>query len=395
MLRYLTPLRLVVVIIALDLALFAYVLRGSFMQQDIEFVHLVGGLNQPTYLTHAGDDRLFILERPGVIRVYQHDALLPEPFLDIRDLVQDTKDTEQGLLSLAFAPDYQTSGRFYVYYTGEAQDGDTVVARYWVSDGDPNRADADSAQIILTVEQPAAKHNGGQLSFGPDGYLYLSLGDGGNLSQPENAQDTSNLLGSIIRIDVRGDAAAYNIPPGNPFADDESVRPEIWSYGLRNPWRFSFDSATGDLYIADVGDKEVEEINIAPAGDAGGHNYGWPAYEGRHALHDVPHLDADAITFPAFEYPHTTGEGIVAANWRCAIIGGGVYHGRQLSTLQGKYIYADWCSGLLWSLEQRDDGWASTELIDTDFIINSFGEDSNGELYLLTGQGDVWRLAEK
>ncbi|MBF8285408.1 MAG: hypothetical protein HW378_4323 [Anaerolineales bacterium] len=263
----------------------------------------MSGLDEPVDLKHAGDGsgRLFVIEQPGRIRIVENGELLPDPFLDIEPLV-NSRGNEQGLLGLAFYPDYAANGLFFVNYTDV--NGDTVVARYAVSADDPSRADPASAKIILQVDQPFPNHNGGDLVFGPDGYLYIGLGDGGSGGDPQgNGQNLNALLGKMLRIDVNhGDP--YAIPPDNPFAGRAGARPEIWAYGLRNPWRYSFDRATGDLYIADVGQNAYEEVDFQPADSRGGENYGWNKYEGFHAYDGGA---TDGLTMPVAEYAHAVG----------------------------------------------------------------------------------------
>jgi glucose/arabinose dehydrogenase len=246
---------------------------------QIDLVRVAEGFERPTYLTHGGDERLFIIEQPGTIRILQDGIVLSEPFLDIRDLVSTTGN-ERGLLSMAFESDNAKTGRFYVNYT-RVTDGATVVERYQVG-ANPNLANADSAEVLLVIEQPEANHNGGGIKFGPDGYLYIGTGDGGGAGDRHgrtgNAQNLSTLLGKILRIDVL-DTNTYSIPDDNPFVDQDGSRAEIWAYGLRNPWRFSFDRLEGDLYIADVGQNRLEEVNFVPATSQGGENYGWRIME--------------------------------------------------------------------------------------------------------------------
>jgi glucose/arabinose dehydrogenase len=341
---------------------------------------IVGGLGRPVDLKHAGDGsgRLFVVEQPGRIRILQDGALLSEPFLDIRDLVND-RGNEQGLLGLAFSPQYPSDGRFYVNYTGA--NGATVVARYSVS-GDPNRADPASAQVILQVAQPFANHNGGNLVFGPDGYLYIGLGDGGSAGDPQgNAQRLDTLLGKMLRLDVsQGDP--YSVPPDNPFVGEAGARPEIWAYGLRNPWRYSFDRATGDLYLGDVGQNAYEEINFQPADSRGGENYGWNFMEGAHPYRGQP---PDGLVLPIAEYSRDGG---------CSVTGGYVYRGALLPELNGVYLFGDYCTGFVWALYRTASGaWQSVKLLDAFFTLSSFGEDEAGELYLLDhGGGAVHQL---
>ncbi len=344
---------------------------------------VVTGLSVPLYLTApAGDARLFIVEKTGGIRIVKGGALLPDPFLDLS--AQVSSGSEQGLLGLAFDPEYATNGRFVVHYTDLA--GNTALSRFQVS-ADPDRADPASEQLILTAAQPASNHNGGQVAFGPDGFLYLGLGDGGSSGDPEGrGQDLSDLLGSILRVDLRaGDP--YAVPADNPFAGNPNARPEVWSYGLRNPWRFSFDRATGDLYIADVGETQVEEIDVStPADGAGrGVNYGWSIMEGSQCFRGSG-CDRTGLTLPVLEYSHQEG---------CSVTGGYVYRGSSIPELQGHYFYADFCQG--WVRSFRYTGGAVTDEASWPTLspggpIVSFGEDSAGELYVLQAGGGVFRI---
>lgn len=344
---------------------------------------VVTGLSVPLYLTApAGDARLFIVEKTGGIRIVKDGALLPDPFLDLS--AQVSSGSEQGLLGLAFDPEYATNGRFVVHYTDLA--GNTALSRFQVS-ADPDRADPASEQLILTAAQPASNHNGGQVAFGPDGFLYLGLGDGGSSGDPEGrGQDPSDLLGSILRVDLRaGDP--YTVPADNPFAGNPNARPEVWSYGLRNPWRFSFDRATGDLYIADVGETQVEEIDVStPADGAGrGVNYGWSIMEGSQCFRGSG-CDRTGLTLPVLEYSHQEG---------CSVTGGYVYRGSSIPELQGHYFYADFCQG--WVRSFRYTGGAVTDEASWPTLspggpIVSFGEDSAGELYILQAGGGVFRI---
>ena len=344
---------------------------------------IAGGFVKPVYLTHAGDERVFIVEQDGAIRIIQDGAVLPQPFLDI-DPIVGSEASEQGLLSLAFHPKYGENGRFFVYYTDN--NGDTVIARYQVSPDDPNQADPDSALALFTLPQPYSNHNGGQLKFGPDGYLYVGLGDGGSANDPLLAgQDLSVLLGKLLRLDVDFAATSYAIPASNPFTNDDARRNEIWSYGLRNPWRFSFDRLTGDLYIADVGQNLWEEIHFQPANSAGGENYGWNIMEGNHCF-QTETCDQTGLELPIFDYPHGDGS--------CSITGGYVYRGQQFPELYGNYFFADYCSGIFWSLFPEADGsWTVNQLLDSPHFVASFGEDVNGELYFLSyGEGAVYQI---
>ena len=339
----------------------------------------------------ATDTRLFVVEQAGRIHIVENGSVRTPPFLDISALVE-SGGNEQGLLGLVFDPDYAQNRFFYVNYTA-IPDGRTIVARYQTRPDDPNQADPNSAVEVLSQEQPNQWHNAGDLTFGPDGYLYIPLGDGGGVGDPfDNAQDLSTLLGAVLRLDVR--TLPYAIPPDNPFAQDgdPNTRDEIWAYGLRNPWRFSFDRETGDLYIADVGQNEWEEINRQPANSSGGENYGWDCYEGAHpygnAAASCAGTPVEALTFPILEYAHTPG-GV----WQhCAVIGGFVYRGAALPYLNGAYFFADYCSGALWMATPNGATWRMEELSRELNSPTTFGEDNAGELYIAERGGRILRL---
>jgi glucose/arabinose dehydrogenase len=340
----------------------------------------VDGLTNPTYLTHAGDGSglIYVLEQPGRIRVIRAGVLLDKPFLDLEKGV-GSSGNEQGLLGLAFAPDFKTSARFFVNYTDQA--GDTIVAGFFAAP-DHLSADAGSEWRVLKIDQPYGNHNGGDIKFGPDGMLYIGMGDGGSAGDPENrAQNPESMLGKMLRIDVAQSSAAdpYAIPPGNPAFGEESL-PELWSIGLRNPWRFSFDRATGALFIADVGQNKIEEINQQPRGRAGD-NYGWKLREGTQSYSGE---NADYLIKPIAEYEH--------GDDGCSVTGGYVYRGALLAAMQGTYLYGDYCSGKIWQLRQNGARWDNRELFDTDHQITSFGEDEAGELYVLARDGAVYRF---
>jgi glucose/arabinose dehydrogenase len=354
---------------------------AAFPPPAVNLRSIAVGLDRPVYLTHAGDGsgRLFLVEKPGTIRTVREGTLLPDPFLDIRSLVKSS-GSEQGLLGLAFDPQYPANGRFFVDYID--LDGNTVVARYRVSPADPDRADPASGTAILRIDQPYANHNGGDLVFGPDGYLYVGAGDGGSEGDPlGNGQRLDTLLGKILRIDVRGDA--YAVPADNPFLIRPDARPEIWAYGLRNPWRFSFDRATGDLYIGDVGQDEYEEVDVQPAGSAGGRNYGWNIMEG---FHPYKGGSTEGLIPPAAEYEHASGN--------CSVTGGYVYRGGAIPSLEGIYLFGDYCTGQTWVLRRFPDGWRAAEWFGMRISISSFGEDENGELYVLDYRGGEAFLLE-
>lgn len=358
-------------------------------QIQLELITFATGFSQPVDIANAGDARLFIVEKRGIIHILDADGQrLPQPFLDIDDRVRSAEN-ERGLLGLAFHPDYAENGYFYVNYTGN--DGDTRISRFQVSEDDPNIAEPESEQILLTVQQPQANHNGGDLAFGPDGYLYISLGDGGGSGDPTNSGQTrTTLLGKMLRIDV-DNGNPYSIPADNPFAEDDFTLDEIWALGLRNPWRFSFDRETGDLWIADVGQNAFEEINFQPADSPGGENYGWRCYEGNATFNTNNCPAASELTFPAQTYAH------VGNFCGGSVTGGYVYRGSAYSALQGAYIYADFCKGQIWSLRPDGTGrWENTELldgVDSDFV--AFGEDQSGELYLAgISSGNIYRVTD-
>ncbi|MDZ4769455.1 MAG: PQQ-dependent sugar dehydrogenase [Chloroflexota bacterium] len=352
-------------------------------------VEVADGFTRPIYLTHAGDDsaRLFVVEQGGKIWILDQDTRLDQPFLDISDQIsQEAVNvqgyTERGLLGLAFHPQYAENGLFFVNYTDDNA-GTTIVARYNVSTDDANRADPSSAVEIMRVEQPFPNHNGGHIAFGADGYLYISFGDGGSGGDPfDNGQDLTTLLGSIARIDIDvPDGEGYAVPADNPFVGRADASPEIWVYGVRNVWRFSFDAATGDLYAADVGQNAWEEVNFIPAGQ-GGVNLGWNVYEGTHPFSGAAG-SADMV-MPIAEYSHTLG---------ISVTGGYVYRGDAIPDWQGAYLYGDFGSGIMWSAYRDSAGeWADTLLLDTGHSISSFGEDQAGELYLVDYSGSVYRF---
>lgn len=352
---------------------------------------VAGGLDGPVHVTHAGDGsgRLFIVEKAGLIRIFDDGAMLGTPFLDIQGRV-GSSGNEQGLLSIAFPPDYASTGVFYVDYTDTS--GDTVVARYEVSDN-PDLASADSEAVILTVDQPQANHNGGQLAFGPDGNLYIGLGDGGGGGDPyENAQDPAALLGKLLRLTVPA-IGTYTVPADNPFVVDndpqDDYRDEIWALGLRNPWRFAFDGLTGDLFIGDVGQGSWEEIDYQPASSAGGENYGWDCYEGNHEYETTGCGDADEYVFPVLEYPHAGSR---------SVTGGTVYRGARFPHMYGFYFYADYVTGEVWSARQVGGSWEHDLVYDASYSISSFGVDESGEMYIVkyagAPNGALYRLTD-
>ncbi len=369
---------------------------------SVELTPYVEGLEQPVGIAHAGDRRLFVLERAGRIRVIDADGgLLATPFLDIRERVE-AGGGEQGLLGLAFHPRYRDTGHFYVYYTHTPAGRTTRsrVARFQVDGSDANRADRDSEQIVLEFEQPFVNHNGGDLHFGPDGYLYIASGDGGSAGDPRNnAQNMGVLLGKLLRIDIDIDtdlpapgpdcdlsgASNYRIPPGNAFDDGSGGGcDEIYASGLRNPWRFSFDRATGDLWIGDVGQGSAEEIDRIPADAAGGLNFGWRCFEGTLPF-DTVGCQANYLP-PVHDYSHAAGA--------CSVTGGFVYRGLRYPALVGQYFFTDFCDAAIRTLSPVDGIFQPGEALGPGSIDTptAFGEDLFGELYLASLDGEIMRL---
>lgn len=369
---------------------------------NLSLVPFASGLNSPVALAHAGDTRLFVVEQDGIIKIIQSDGtVLGTPFLNITDRV-DASLNEEGLLGLVFHPDYDTNGYFYVNYTHT--DGSDVrrtrISRFEVT-ANPNVADPNSEEILLTVVQPDWNHNAGDIHFGPDGYLYIPLGDGGGSGDPgNNGQTMTTILGKVNRIDVDEGAGAapdcvgqgtgnYTIPNSNPFINGSGGPcDEIWAVGLRNPWRSTFDRQTGDFWIADVGQNNYEEINIQPASSNGGENYGWRCYEANHPFNTSGCGPSSNYDFPIFEYSHSLG---------CSVSGGYVYRGSIYPEMVGHYFLADYCSGRFWDIvPDGGGGWTTT--MHTNLMAYgyaTFGEDINGELYVANqANGNVLKLVE-
>ncbi|MFC4638656.1 PQQ-dependent sugar dehydrogenase [Deinococcus hohokamensis] len=346
---------------------------------QVRFTPFVSGLKQVTTLTHAGDGsgRLYATLQGGQIRVIEGGDVRAQPFLDLGGLTR--AGGERGLLGLAFDPRYKTNRRLYVHYTD--RNGDTVLARY-VATADFGRADPNSAKVLFTAKQPYANHNGGQLAFGPDGFLYLGLGDGGSGGDPQNnGQNLGSPLGKILRFDVRGDDAKP--APGNPFLSRQGANPNIWAYGLRNPWRFSFDRQTGDLVIADVGQNAFEEVNRQPRASKGGENYGWRVREGRTCFEPSSGCRTQGLTEPVLVYGRQEGQ---------SITGGYVYRGQAIAALKGQYVFADFASGAVWAARMTGNSWSKTSLGKVENP-STFGEDEAGELYVAEyGSGRVLKL---
>ncbi len=345
--------------------------------------------DKPVAIAHARDKRLFIVEQPGVIRVVEGrgPAANSSVYLDIKGQV--TYGGEMGLLGLVFHPNYAQNGYFYVNYTRTVGANlETVISRFQVT-ADPDLADPSSELILLQVAQPYSNHNGGSLNFGPDGYLYIGLGDGGAGGDPGNrAQNGAELLGKMLRIDVDGTAPGknYAIPADNPFIGAPALD-EIWAVGLRNPWRASFDRLTGDLYIGDVGQNLWEEIDFQPAASPGGQNYGWRLKEGNHCYIPEQGCDPGGLTDPIFEYSHSEG---------CSVTGGYVYRGPSIPALQGYYLYADYCTGEISALHSDGQGaWQNYSVTKIDKYLPTFGEDNAGELFLAQREaGTIHSLRE-
>jgi glucose/arabinose dehydrogenase/mono/diheme cytochrome c family protein len=383
----------------------------------LQLVKVADGLYDPVNVVSANDGsgRLFVVERSGRIVIVKDGKVLEEPFLDITDIVLQAM-LEQGMYDIAFHPDFAENGKFYAHYAELMRNGDSVIVEYRVSKDSPDRADPDSARLIMQIEQPWANHNGGEIEFGPDGYLYIGSGDGGWEGDPlEAGQDLSTLLGKILRIDVNVSEGSYDnyaIPGDNPFAEKAGLiklfgiseevfakihteaRPEIWAYGLRNPWKFHFDPKNGDMYIAEVGQNHWEEIDLLPAG-AKGLNYGWDLKMGTQCFPISEKDCADVGVLPIAEYPHEGGS--------CAVIGIGVARAKTLSRLDGAYLFGDYCSGKIWATVRDDKGWKLQQLLDTELQLTGSGTDQDGNLYVTsckctygqreaTATGSLWRL---
>ena len=341
---------------------------------------------RPVDFQHAGDDskRIFVVEQRGVISVFQNDSKTAEKseFLEIESKVDDSGN-EEGLLGFAFHPDFKNNGYFYVNYTASSPNR-TVISRFNVSSANPNQADPSSELVLLELEQPYSNHNGGQIAFGPDGYLYIAVGDGGNGGDPKgNGQNRNTMLGTILRIDVNkpNGSKSYSIPSDNPFANSSNgFQKEIYAYGLRNPWRLSFDSETGELWVGNVGQNKYEEIDIIKNGG----NYGWNTMEGFHC-YNSSNCNQEGLELPVWEYDRSRGD--------ISITGGYVYRGSAIQQLKGLYIYADYVSGRVWSLDASSStSPVNTELFDMDFAISSFGVDENQELYLCGFDGKIYKF---
>jgi glucose/arabinose dehydrogenase len=340
------------------------------------------GLANPVCISNCGDSRLYITDQSGYIRIVDSaGVVISQPFLDIHERV--VYGGEQGLLGLAFHPQYAANGYFYVNYVGKGDS--THISRFRMVEGNQDRADPQSELKLMTIYQPFQNHNGGDLQFGPDGYLYIGLGDGGSGGDPGNrAQNPKQFLGKMLRIDV-DHGNPYSIPPTNPFYNNPDTLGEIWALGLRNPWRFSFDRLTGDLWIADVGQNTIEEIDFQPATSSGGENYGWRCYEGNNVFNNADCCIDLALTFPVYTYSH--GD-------ECSVTGGYVYRGDTSSPFYGYYYFADFCSGRIWTLHKTEQGWVNQDFGQfTGNGFSTFGEDSKGRLYVAgLSSGSLFRI---
>ena len=374
---------------------------------SLSSIQIANGFTKPVYVCQPpGDnDRLFVLEQKGIIKIIKNGKTVRKPYADLRNKVHNpiTPGDERGLLGLAFHANYQNNGFVYINYSDK--NDHTIVSRFRVA-SDPDRLDTKSEKVLIKLKQPFSNHNGGHMEFGPDGYLYISVGDGGKWGDPyNNAQNLGNLFGKILRIDVdTGDP--YAIPDDNPFINNEDAKDEIWLYGLRNVWRFSFDWGKGDVYLGDVGQDLWEEIDFVAAENAGGQNFGWRVMEGNHCYNPKEDCEPTGV-LPIFEYPNDANymkilTGMDEPNVDgCSVTGGYVYRGSAISELQGTYFFADYCSGNIWTFKEKN-GKATEFQNRTEEIslggggftnyISSFGEDNNGELYIVDYNGIIFKL---
>lgn len=358
--------------------------------QVINLEQYVTGLSNPTDISNAGDDRLFVVERRGKVKIIDKDGnVFPTPFIDIDEMVSNASgQDERGMLGIAFHPDFANNGYFFLNHTDN--DDHTNVVRYQVDPMNPDIADPSTRELIIKIEQPYWNHNGGGIKFGPDGYLYIGMGDGGSGNDPQNnGQNKQSLLGKMLRLDV-DNGLPYTIPADNPFVGDDTTLDEIWAIGMRNPWRFSFDKMTGDLWIGDVGQGAIEEVDFEPSGDLGGHNYGWRCYEGTDFTNNSSMANCNENYLdPIYEILHQAGH--------CSITGGYVYRGSKYTDILGHYIFTDYCSGDFFTVYTDENGdWVGQKVASLNFGISTFGEDVNGELYaaILSGGngGNIYRL---
>ncbi|MEC8382251.1 MAG: PQQ-dependent sugar dehydrogenase [Myxococcota bacterium] len=354
-----------------------------------------GRFDNPVLLTHAPDKsgRIFVLEKMGKIQVIQPDGTVsPEPYLNLLNKV-DNGDLEEGLLGLDFEPDFERNPRLYVYYMlrpkvrPKGRERKAILARYTLESAQDARVNPNREEILLEVEQPDTNHNGGMVSFGPDGMLYVGLGDGGGRGDNfGNGQNPSSVLGSILRLDVRGQKG-YQVPADNPWADETTKRGEIWAMGFRNPWRFYFHPKTNDVYIGDVGESHMEEISIRRFSRSSVPNFGWPIMEGSQCYPEPEGCSTETFELPVHSYPHNEGN--------CAVIAGPIYQGKSIPQLSGVMLFGDYCSGNIWGLWRGSEGWQTTVLVQSNTRISSFGEDEVGEILVADLNGHVYRLSPK
>lgn len=363
-----------------------------FNAQEIDINLFASGFNSPVSIKHAGDSRLFVVEQDGVIKVVNaNGSVNATPFLDIDARVIDTGN-ERGLLGLAFHPQYMSNGFFFVNYINNS--GDTVVSRFITNPPNGDVADPNTEEILLTISQPFSNHNGGDLAFGNDGYLYIATGDGGSGGDPDNySQNLNSLLGKMLRINVNNAQGGnnYAIPADNPFVGNGSALDEIWAYGLRNPWRFSFDSLTHDMWIGDVGQGNIEEIDFMESTSSGGENFGWRCYEGNSAYNTTGCPDIGTLTFPVAQYTHSA-----SGAFKCSITGGYRYRGTAFPNFYGLYFFADYCSNEIGTLTPNGSGWDMA--FSNQFSGNgwtTFGEALDGELYIAgRNTGNIYHIVD-
>ena len=373
-----------------------FVFASFLFSQKLLVKKIAHGFQKPVYLTALKNqsDTLFIVEQAGRIQTIIYGRT-SAPLLDIRERVHtpNMPGDERGLLGMALHPNFRNNGKFYVNYVN--REDMTIISTFNLED---EQLTADSEEIILSIKQPYSNHNGGQVAFGPDGYLYIGLGDGGYAGDPEsNGQNTHTLLGTILRLDIDGEKP-YTIPEDNPFYNNNQGRPEIFCYGLRNPWRFSFDRETGDLYIGDVGQNSWEEIDFIPITDVSGANFGWNDMEGSHCYPTGEDCNQDNLITPIFEYPNNANYLKTLIGWNqneakgCSVTGGYVYRGNEILSLYGKYIYGDWCTGDIWALTYSDEeNYLNEDIIESGINITSFGLDQNNEL-LICANSNIYKL---
>ena len=383
----------------------------GFLFSSISVEKIASNFDKPVFVTTLplNNDEIIVIEQRGIIKLIKNSKISKTPFLDISDRVHKPlfPGDERGLLGFTFDPDYNKNGYFYVNYTNK--EDFTIVSRFTCNG---KLTDSKTEKIILKLKQPYSNHNGGSIEFGPDNYLYISVGDGGSTGDPENrAQDLSNLFGSILRIDVDTNKN-YLIPEDNPFVGKKGVKEEIWSYGLRNVWRFSFDSVTGDLIMGDVGQHEWEEINFEFSDSKGGENYGWNVYEGNHCYPEGTECANLGYVNPIFEYPNNANYVRTLLGFKqklpnldgCSVTGGYVYRGKKIENLYGRYIFGDYCTGKIWSLDFDDNSNVldikdhTEEILKSmdkrEFYLSSFGIDNDNELFVIDYNGTIYRLSD-